>query len=289
MQLIKLVDLYAQEKVLASQTVDKFHSVTRVFIQDTKKMTVFFNRNTVIKWRNQLLLRVAGTTCNTYLRHMQILLNFAVKVGSVETNPFTDVSKVKIKKTKEKTLKKENINKLIVFLKTDYYYSKNGWFYLAIIDTLGLTGIRRRQLIGIKWLDINLIKKTIYLDAEFSKNGRANLIPINNKLIDHFQNLKQFTYQQESDQVFNITKIVNRYKGTEMKEAHVSSLFAKWSKKIGIRLGCHRFRHTVATKGANSGINLKTVQQLLGHVDIKTTLGYVETNINDLRKLQDML
>jgi site-specific recombinase XerD len=43
------------------------------------------------------------------------------------------------------------------------------------------------------------------------------------------------------------------------------------------------------TKIANSGCNLKSLQQLLGHTDIKTTIGYVEINIDDLRTIQSIL
>ncbi|CAB5504287.1 Phage integrase, partial [Bathymodiolus azoricus thioautotrophic gill symbiont] len=75
----------------------------------------------------------------------------------------------------------------------------------------------------------------------------------------------------------------------QMTEGHVSQLFVKWSDKIGTPISPHRFRHTVATKIANSGCNLKSLQQLLGHTDIKTTFGYIETNIGDLRKIQSIL
>jgi site-specific recombinase XerD len=71
-----------------------------------------------------------------------------------------------------------------------------------------------------------------------------------------------------------------------MNEAHVSSLFVKWSNKINAPVSAHRFRHTVATKIANSGLSLKSLQQLLGHSDIRTTMGYVETNLDDLRIIQ---
>lgn len=70
---------------------------------------------------------------------------------------------------------------------------------------------------------------------------------------------------------------------------HVSRLFTKWGKKIGVKISPHRFRHTTATKIANSGCNLKSLQKLLGHADIKTTMGYVEVGIDDLRKIQAIL
>jgi integrase len=48
-----------------------------------------------------------------------------------------------------------------------------------------------------------------------------------------------------------------------MNEAHVSSLFVKWSNKINAPVSAHRFRHAAATKIANSGYPI-IVAMILG-------------------------
>ncbi len=62
------------------------------------------------------------------------------------------------------------------------------------------------------------------------------------------------------------------------------------SKTLNIKVSTHRFRHTVATKAANiEGVNIKTVQQLLGHASIRTTLSYIHPDMEDIKKLQKKL
>ena len=287
-ELKKLLELYQQEKPqLSSRTIQKYESVITMFIKDSGIDNIFVTRNECIKWRNKILNRSSAGNCNNYHRHMRSLFNFAVAANYLDENVFQSIDILKTSNVKCKTISEATFEKLLLTIKHDKYYSCQSWFYLAMIDVFRFTAIRRRQLIGIKWRDINFNEKTLYLDAKYSKNKNDNLVPINDILIGHFLMLMEKSKNpKQSEQVFNITKFLNSYKAEQMNEDHVSRLFTKWSKKIGVLVSPHRFRHTTATKIANSGCNLKSLQQLLGHSDIKTTLGYVETNIDDLRQIQ---
>jgi integrase len=159
---------------------------------------------------------------------MKSLFNFAVKEGYLDINVFQSIQMLKTSKAKCRTINQATIEKLVEIIKVDNYYSQHAWFYLAMIDTFRFTGIRRRQLIGIKWCDIDFNNKTLYLNSEFSKNGNDNLVPINKDLIHHFIAIKNKSKNpKQSEQVFNITKFVNNYKETQMNEAHVSSLISE--------------------------------------------------------------
>ena len=291
MKLKKLLDLYQQEKPqLRPATVNKYQSVIRLFIKDTGIDHIFIGRNECVQWRNKILNRSSAGNCNNYHRHMQSLFNFAVKFGHLEFNVFSSIKMLKETNLKRKTNNQETLEKLALMFKTDTYYWKNSWFYLAMIDVLTFTAIRRRQLIGIKWKDIDFKNKTLYLDAEFSKNGTECLLPLNQKLINCFLLMKKKSYEgNKDDQVFNITKFVNSYKSKNMTEEHVSNLFTKWGKRIEALISPHRFRHSAATKIANNGCNLKSLQDMLNHKDIRTTMAYVESNIDDLRQIQSVL
>lgn len=291
MKLKTLLDLYTKEKPqLSIRTIYKYQATIKLFIVDAGINDIFITRDECIRWRNKILSRSSAGNCNNYHRHLKSLFNFAVKSDYIDHNVFTSIQLLKNNRCTRKTIDQKTLDKLIETIKTDAYYSQLSWFYLAMIDVLRLTGIRRRQLIGIKWDDIDFENKTLYLDSEFSKNGNDNLLPINATLTYHFTEIKKRTKRPtQFGQVFNITKFVKSYKNDRMTEEHVSRLFAKWSSKIDTLISAHRFRHTAATKIVNNCGNLKAVQQLLGHTNIKTTLGYVETNIDDLRKVQACL
>ncbi|SMN17091.1 Integrase [uncultured Candidatus Thioglobus sp.] len=290
MKLEKLLELYQQEKPqLSPRTIQKYKSIVRMFTQDAGIDDIFITRNECIRWRNKILNRSSAGNCNNYHRHLKSLFNVATKLGYLESNVFNSIPILKNVESRHKTISNATLERLVSMVINDNYYSQHAGFYMAMIDVFRFTGIRRRQLIGIRWCDVDFDKHSLYLNAKFSKNGRDNLIPINQTLIEHFMSLKKNSRAKVRDQVFNITEISHRYKGNKMTESHVSQLFVKWSNKIGVPISSHRFRHTVATKIANSGCNLKSLQQLLGHTDIKTTFGYIETNIDDLREIQSVL
>jgi len=46
--------------------------------------------------------------------------------------------------------------------------------------------------------------------------------------------------------------------------------------KIEKRVGCHTFRHSFATRLLQNGYDIRTVQELLGHKDVKTTMIYTQ-------------
>lgn len=294
MKLVQLFILYKQEKPdLSFFTFEKYQRVYKLFIKDTGIDHIFVNRDECIKWRNKIFKRTSAITANNYHRHMKALFNLAVNLNIINKNPFKLFKPLKVHKIKSKIVKESTINNLKTMLKNDSYYSNLSWFYLTMIDVLSYSAIRRRQLVGIKWRDIDFENKTLYLAAEFSKNGNDNLIPLNSML---FYKLKEFKTMfksiEQSDQVFNITKLVKLYKPNEFSEtteAHISGLFRRFSIKIDEPISPHRFRHAFASTVANKGCNLEILSKFMSHKDIRTTASYIETNINGYKKIQDLL
>ena len=75
-----------------------------------------------------------------------------------------------------------------------------------------------------------------------------------------------------------------------MNVEHLARFFVKTSKKTNFAVSSHRFRHTFATKLANNGqTSIKTVQSLLGHRSVHTTLGYVHPSMDDMRRAVSLL
>jgi integrase len=290
MKLIQLLEIHKQSNILTTSTILKYESVVRSWIKDTKIDDIYINYKDIIIWRNNISKRVTTTTCNNYHRHMKALLNTAVKLEYIEKNAFTQMKMLKTNsKPTYKLIDDETLEKLISTIKSDVYYSNNAWFHLALINVLATTGIRRRQLIGITKNDINFDDKTLFLSPKFSKNRNSNLIPLKNDTLNYLHAVVQKSKGSHSTQVFNITQFSDSYKKNYTTEEHISQLFRKWSAKIGVKVSPHRFRHTFITKLANSGTNLKTVQQIVGHSDVKTTLSYVYSDLSDMRKALENL
>ncbi len=294
MKLITLLDLYIEEKAsLSIPTIEKYQSVIRLFIQDTGINTVSVNRGEIVAWRNAILQRSSAGNCNNYHRHLKAVFCFAKKQDIIDSNPFQEIKFLKTGKSKSKLIKDSTLIKLITLLNNDPYYSELDWFYLAMVDVLSYTAIRRRQLIGIRWHDIDFEEAELYLSNQFSKNKNDNTIPLNPTLISSLLNLKKKSEKvRPDDQVFNITKFVKSYKPNkagETTEQHISGLFTRFGKRVGENISPHRFRHAFATKIANNGGNLQALSDFLTHSDVRTTMEYVDADMESMRKIQNML
>ena len=160
---------------------------------------------------------------------------------------------------------------------------------------LSHTGIRRKQLVGLKWSDIDLENRVLRLRADSSKTKREYNIPLSLELTKEllvFINKTKFivNYQKPDNQVFNITLFNARYKANNMNEEHIAKFFTKLSKIANFKVSAHRFRHSLATKLANNGkTSIKTVQNLLGHSSVHTTLGYVHPSMDNMRDALEVI
>jgi site-specific recombinase XerD len=83
--------------------------------------------------------------------------------------------------------------------------------------------------------------------------------------------------------------------GKEMRHPVLESGLQKAVKRaatqagIDKKVGCHTLRHSFATHMLENGVNIRVLQELLGHADVKTTEIYTHVMSRDLRKLQSPL
>ncbi len=248
----------------------------------------------IIIWRKKILETAKPITWNGYLRHMRSLYNFAIdnEFIDISKNPFLRLS-LKTGKEKRKVLTKDQLIEIekVISTKQDLpKYLEPRWFILALVQTFRYTGMRRGQLVGLKISDVDLDKAIIRLPSVINKNHNYHEIPISLKLLPYLQKLISELREKGLDdnaQLFNINifskslKISDRQRN--MTDEQVSYIMVLISKAVGYIVSTHRFRHTIATELMKNIDNLYFVKQLLGHSDIKVTLGYIEYNSEQIR------
>lgn len=283
-----LVGRYCHETVLRPASQVDYANAVRIFQRDTGVADMrAVSRDTVIQWRDAIIRRASLTTWNTYRRQMKTLFNFAMKNGWLEGNPFTEVKPLAFLKRK-KTVSKRVLNEAILSLSGDSTPIKPGWFWAAAFKLLYYTGMRRRQLTSLRWRDIDFDRKTILLSIEGSKSKREWEIPIPAQCEEELRELHRASKQRrthlENCQVFWIQLFVSGYAGQEMTPRQVSAAFKRLSDHTGVTVSPHRLRHTMATALATGkNPDLKSLQYLLGHSNLATTLEYVSPEMSQLR------
>ncbi|MCB1622018.1 MAG: site-specific integrase, partial [Thiothrix sp.] len=228
---------------------------------------------------------------NNYLRHLRALVNYAIEIDECRHwQPLRGIRELPVQRHLQKTVSDRDLKTVLAFLASDAGSDccHPGWFWVKVIRTLYYTGMRRRQLVGLVWADCDFETRSVRLRAETSKTRRAWDIPMPEPVAAMLRALQErsaVVMGREpglQDQVFNVTLFHSRYKGRQMTEAQVSGFFRRLKNQTGIAISTHRLRHTFGTKAARTG-QLRQVQAVMGHADLKTTLGYVQADMSGMR------
>ena len=128
------------------------------------------------------------------------------------------------------------------------------------------TGLRRGELFGLRWRDVDLVRALVTVRGAGAKSGRTRHIPLNTTAA---ATLKTWRVPQfEADAM--VFPNVDGERLDDIKTAWRA--LVKAAKVKDFRF--HDLRHTFASKLVQAGVDLNTVRELLGHGDIKMTLRY---------------
>jgi len=139
------------------------------------------------------------------------------------------------------------------------------------------TGMRRREILSLRWSDVDLRKHTITLTK--TKNNERCILPINGQLTDA---LRRIPRHVESPYVF--------CDGNGRPYDRIDNGFRRACKRAGIE-DCrfHDLRHTFASHLIMRGASLRSVQELLGHKTGKMTVRYTHLSTPHLQETVHLL
>ncbi len=155
----------------------------------------------------------------------------------------------------------------------------------AMFEVLYATGLRVSELVGLKWSDIQL--DVGYLMA-FGKRSKQRIVPLGEAAIAelrHYLTLGRpaLDKDQGAAQIF-----LNRA-GKGLTRQGFWKIIKRRALEAGIvkELSPHTLRHSFATHLLENGADLRSVQTMLGHVDISTTQIYTHVTRERLRKIHE--
>ncbi len=148
-----------------------------------------------------------------------------------------------------------------------------------VIEFLYSSGLRLQELLDLKRRYIDFEKNIIYVKKGKGKRDRITLISDSIKL----DLLKYY-----SNENFKTEYVFEGRNGKYTKKS-VQKILETSGKKIGIRVHPHMLRHSFATHLLDNGIDIRYIQKLLGHSDIKTTEIYTHVSTKDLSNIKSPL
>ncbi len=221
---------------------------------------------------------VKARTVNIELSCLSNILRKAVEWDNLSDNPFSKVKLLKQHIKPPRFLTKEELKSLI-----DVATPR----YKQVIKVMVNTGLRDSELRHLKLEGIDYTNKTMTVHA--NKTSDFRVVPLNdaayNELIflqDKFYSTtrKQRVLKREKE---HQTYVFCDDEGMPIKK--LTSPITKTAKKAGLKgVSPHTLRHTFASHLIMSGVDLRTVQRLLGHKNIGTTMMYAHLTEDHLAR-----
>ena len=205
--------------------------------------------------------------------------NLAIEQKLVSKNPTQGCALPKVEHKEMKTL---TADQLSAFFREA---RDSGVYELYYLDLA--TGLRRGELLGLKWTDVDLDRGILKIQRAISRqNGKVVEAPLKTKnayrTLPLSDSLRRYLTDLRRRQKENRRKYGKAYHqsdyvcvhedGTPLRPDYISREFGRVCRRAG--LPCIRFhdlRHSVATLLLQQGFSLKQIQEWLGHSDIATT------------------
>lgn len=164
--------------------------------------------------------------------------------------------------------------------------------YDKAIEFLFQTGLRRKELIGLRWTDVDWFNRRINV---LGKGNKRRFVPLSKKATAILMAIKDqhptFVFTFEARLTRRMRNGEHQVKGERypLTDEGFASAMERAVKKANLTdFHMHDIRHTTASRVVR-GSNLKVAQRLLGHSDIKTTMRYVHAHDDDVRDALDSL
>lgn len=215
----------------------------------------------------------------TVLRRMSSLKSFyryAIGQGWVELNPLEEILRPKLDKKIPEFLNFEQVVHLFDQPDTSDYL---GFRDRAIMELFYSSGIRVSELVGLDKADLDLKSCRMRIKG---KGKKERVIPMTKNASDWIK-----AYLEHEERHFDMdghlaeqnphAVFLNRL-GTRLSPRSVDRKFVKYLKQSGLEghITPHTIRHTIATHWLGNGMDLKTIQELLGHTALSTTTIYTQ-------------
>ena len=205
--------------------------------------------------------------------------NYLYQRQLIKVNVAESIERPKLRKTLPKVMSVEQVDKLLDISCNRVFDYRNN----AMLELLYGTGVRISELLNLKLSDIDIENCVIRCIGKGNKERTGYINEMTKKAIEEYLRIRD-NFNPKTKTLF-----VSKY-GSKMSSTAIEKIIKKAYKlaEINDENYCvHTLRHTCATLLYRNGTDIRTIQELLGHVQIDTTEIY--THLHDQEVMDAML
>ncbi len=211
---------------------------------------------------------------------LRVFFDFLEEKGIVERNEATKIDAPKIERKLPSVLTVEEITKIIESVDAD---KPPGIRDRAMIEILYGAGLRISELLNLKLGEVLLDSNFVRI---IGKGDKERIVPIGDHAVKavrrYLKASRPFILKKKSSDYLFLNQ-----RGSRMSRMGFWKILNRYVRKSRIkkRITPHTFRHSFATHLLEGGADLRAVQEMLGHADIKTTQIYTHIDREYLKEV----
>ncbi|WP_433815643.1 tyrosine-type recombinase/integrase [Flavobacterium johnsoniae] len=223
---------------------------------------------------------VSNVSVNRKMASLKAFYKFLLKIKQIEVSPMLKHKALKTPKIVQIPFSEKEVSDLMFGVESPIGFEEVR--DKLIVDLFYTTGMRRAELIGLMFKNVDLSSGIVKVLGKRSKERIVPLLPIVTDQINLYLKERERLDQIVDSEYFFISK-----KGLKLSESFVYRLincyFSRVSEKV--KKSPHVLRHTFATHLLNNGADLNSVKELLGHSSLASTQVYTHNSLAELKKV----
>jgi len=156
----------------------------------------------------------------------------------------------------------------------------------AILETLYSTGIRAGELIKLKISDMDTTRETLLVREGKGKKDRV--VPIGERALAWIEKYIEDVRKSQIKGKDTGYLFLTQYGTPIRSEPVLGDMIRHYIRKHRKTGACHIFRHAMATLMLENGADIRYIQEILGHTDLKTTERYTHVSVGKLKQVHSL-
>ncbi len=194
-------------------------------------------------------------------------------------NPVASIPAPKIKKTLPVYLKEQEVNDLL-----ENFSSQNYFRDYAIFMVILSAGLRISEVASLNLTDFQ--GDSLRVQGKGGKERIVFLSPVAQEAVEEYLRHREKSFKTQPDQAPDQALFLSQRRQQRMAVITLQKMMQRSFSAAGYgdrKLSAHKLRHTAATHLLKEGVNLRVIQEILGHESLSTTQIYTHVESEDLR------